>query len=260
MGESGNYAKFNGDAVAQTIEALDIASKDPNKSAFTTLKEQPRWTYINMTDDQWLKLSKEEKVNVIKKMNQQEGRYSGFFVGSPSQQNGQSGNVTGVTNQDLINMGIPADRVGLVDKEDRLELKTADEATKKQMIENFKTMSVSELKNYGKAPQAYTTFMNSLNPKSITPQNVVQTFNQIKQTYATEDEDKIRDAFERKLPEEAKKEYYKDFYENEIFGKAKYNEDGVDETREEEWTIKDDIKDALTKLEPKEVVKILEEK
>ncbi len=74
-----NYAKFGGDPVKSTIEALDFAANSPNKSAFRTQKGQPRWTYIDMSDEQWLAMTPEQKTDVIKRMNKEEGGWSGFF-------------------------------------------------------------------------------------------------------------------------------------------------------------------------------------
>ena len=49
-----------------------MAANDPNKSAFTTQSGQPRWTYINMSDEEWLSKTPEEKAQVIAGMYQKE--------------------------------------------------------------------------------------------------------------------------------------------------------------------------------------------
>lgn len=65
-------ARLNGDPIQTTIKALDTAAQDPNKSAFRTQWGQPRWTYIDMTDEQWNAMSPEQKTATITKMYQNE--------------------------------------------------------------------------------------------------------------------------------------------------------------------------------------------
>ncbi len=66
-------ARLNGDPIQTTIKALDTAAQDPNKSAFRTQWGQPRWTYIDMTDQQWNSMTPEQKTATITKMYQNEG-------------------------------------------------------------------------------------------------------------------------------------------------------------------------------------------
>lgn len=65
-------ARLNGDPIQTTIKALDLAAQDPNKSAFRTQGGQPRWTYIDMTDQQWNSMTPEQKTATITKMYQNE--------------------------------------------------------------------------------------------------------------------------------------------------------------------------------------------
>jgi len=65
-------ARLNGDPIQTTIKALDLAAQDPNKSAFRTQWGQPRWTYIDMTDQQWNSMTPEQKTATITKMYQNE--------------------------------------------------------------------------------------------------------------------------------------------------------------------------------------------
>jgi len=66
-------AKILGDGIQTTIKALDAAAQNPSMNAFTTQWGQPRWTYINMTDQQWQSMSPEQKVATVNKMYQNEG-------------------------------------------------------------------------------------------------------------------------------------------------------------------------------------------
>ena len=66
-------AKLLGDPIDTTIKALDTAANDKTKKAFYTQAGQPRWTYIAMTDEQWSKLTPEQKKAVVAKMYQNEG-------------------------------------------------------------------------------------------------------------------------------------------------------------------------------------------
>lgn len=61
-------ARLNGDGVQTTIKALDTAAKDPNKKAFYTQWGGQRWTYIGMSDEEWLSKTPEEKAQVIATM------------------------------------------------------------------------------------------------------------------------------------------------------------------------------------------------
>lgn len=61
-------AKILGNPIDTTIKALDTAATDPNKNAFTTQSGQPRWTYINMTDQQWQAMTPEQKKETITTM------------------------------------------------------------------------------------------------------------------------------------------------------------------------------------------------
>ena len=71
-------AKIIGDPVDKTIELID-------KIGFQTQSGKPRWSYINMSKDEWGGLAKEEKIAVIAKMYATEGG-NGNLMNSPSQQ------------------------------------------------------------------------------------------------------------------------------------------------------------------------------
>ncbi len=73
-------ARLNGDPIQTTIKALDLAAQDPNKSAFRTQWGQPRWTYIDMTDEQWNAMTPEQKTATITTMYKNEGG-TGALVG-----------------------------------------------------------------------------------------------------------------------------------------------------------------------------------
>ena len=66
-------AKLLWDGLKTTIKGLDAAALDPNKSAFLTQWGKPRWTYISMTDQEWLSKTPEEKAQVIATMYKNEG-------------------------------------------------------------------------------------------------------------------------------------------------------------------------------------------
>lgn len=61
-------ARLNGDGLQTTIKALDTAAKDPNKKAFYTQWGGQRWTYIGLSDEEWLSKTPEEKAQVIATM------------------------------------------------------------------------------------------------------------------------------------------------------------------------------------------------
>jgi len=65
-----------------TIKALDLAANDPNKSAFITQSGKPRWTYINMTDQEWLSKTPEEKAQVVATMYKNEGGNGSINAGT----------------------------------------------------------------------------------------------------------------------------------------------------------------------------------
>lgn len=75
-------ARLIGDGLQTTIKALDNAANDPNKSAFTTQSGQPRWTYINMSDQEWLSKTPEQKAQVIAGMYQKEWGNGQFTQGA----------------------------------------------------------------------------------------------------------------------------------------------------------------------------------
>jgi len=75
-------ARLNGDGLQTTIKALDTAAKDPNKKAFYTQWGGQRWTYIGMSDEEWLSKSPEEKAQVIATMYKKEGGNGSINAGT----------------------------------------------------------------------------------------------------------------------------------------------------------------------------------
>lgn len=65
-------AKLKGDPYATTIKGLDDAAKS-NSGAFITKSGGQRWIYANMTDQQWLSLTPEQKQKTVQMMYQYEG-------------------------------------------------------------------------------------------------------------------------------------------------------------------------------------------
>jgi hypothetical protein len=65
-------AKLLGDPINTTIRALDYASST-GIGAFTTSSGKKRWSYETPTDDQWLRMTPEQKRNVIAQMYKREG-------------------------------------------------------------------------------------------------------------------------------------------------------------------------------------------
>jgi hypothetical protein len=83
-GDSTLYtARLNGDGITTTVKALDSAANDPKKQAFYTQSGDQRWTYIGMSDSDWLKMTPDEKKQTVLGMYQQEGG-QGKFGGSVS--------------------------------------------------------------------------------------------------------------------------------------------------------------------------------
>ena len=72
-------AKLKGDPVATTVRALDNAAKT-GKGAFIKQDGGQRWTYANMTDQQWLSLPANKKQRVINDMYKQHEGGSGELV------------------------------------------------------------------------------------------------------------------------------------------------------------------------------------
>lgn len=66
-------ARLLGDGMQTTIEALDKAANDPGKMAFYTAGGKPRWTYTAISDEEWLAMSPDEKVEFVNGMYQNEG-------------------------------------------------------------------------------------------------------------------------------------------------------------------------------------------
>lgn len=73
-------AKLNGDPVQTTIKGLDTAAQS-GKGAFQTASGKPRWSYINMTDQEWLSKTPEQKKQIVSQMYQREGG-NGSLLGS----------------------------------------------------------------------------------------------------------------------------------------------------------------------------------
>lgn len=83
-GNSNLYtAKLLGDPLSTTIKALDAAASSPNQQAFYTNSGKQRWSYIGISDSQWLSMSADQKKQVIAQMYKSEGG-SGQLVGSIS--------------------------------------------------------------------------------------------------------------------------------------------------------------------------------
>ena len=59
-------ARFLGDPIQTTIKAID-------NMGFYTQSGQQRWSYIGMSQEQWMSLTPEQKANVVKSMYQHEG-------------------------------------------------------------------------------------------------------------------------------------------------------------------------------------------
>jgi len=98
-------AKLLGDGLSTVIKAFDSAANDPSKQVFYTQKGQPRWTYITMSDQEWLSKTPTEKAKVIQRMYKSEGG-SGKFSFSET---GKKKDVFTATqlNEGAINAGIP---------------------------------------------------------------------------------------------------------------------------------------------------------
>ena len=75
-------ARLNGDGLQTTIKALDTAAKDPNKKAFYTQWGGQRWTYIGLSDEEWLSKTPEEKAQVIATMYKNEGGNGSINAGT----------------------------------------------------------------------------------------------------------------------------------------------------------------------------------
>lgn len=72
-GNSNLYtAKIIGDPIQVTIKGLDNAAQT-GKGAFRTAGGKPRWSYINMSDQEWLSKTPEQKAETVKTMYQREG-------------------------------------------------------------------------------------------------------------------------------------------------------------------------------------------
>lgn len=87
-------AKLLGDPIATTIKAID-------QGGFQTASGKPRWSYINMSQQQWNGLSYSQKAQVVAQMYQQEGG-SGELVGAQAGQT-SGGDVIQSTAQGLVN-------------------------------------------------------------------------------------------------------------------------------------------------------------
>ncbi len=75
-------ARLNGDGLQTTIKAIDTAAKDPNKKAFYTQWGGQRWTYIGLSDEEWLSKTPEEKAQVIATMYKNEGGNGSINAGT----------------------------------------------------------------------------------------------------------------------------------------------------------------------------------
>lgn len=73
-GSSNLYtARLLGDPIQTTIKALDAAAANPSTQAFYTQSGQQRWTYMGMTDQQWMALTPDQKKQTVISMYKQEG-------------------------------------------------------------------------------------------------------------------------------------------------------------------------------------------
>lgn len=70
-------AKFIGDPVESTIKAFDNAASS-NTPIFTTAGGKPRWSYINMTNQDWQAMSPQQKADTVAKMKNSEGGGHGY--------------------------------------------------------------------------------------------------------------------------------------------------------------------------------------
>lgn len=78
-------ARLLGDPIETTIKALDESAKSEDRQAFYTQKGQQRWTYLGMSDEEWLKKSPTEKTQIIKNMYKKEGGKGNFVTGESQQ-------------------------------------------------------------------------------------------------------------------------------------------------------------------------------
>lgn len=77
-------AKLLGNAVDTSIKALDTAAKDPSKRAFYSQNGGQRWSYIAISDEEWLAKTPEEKKEFIKEMYKNEGGSGSLFNSADS--------------------------------------------------------------------------------------------------------------------------------------------------------------------------------
>lgn len=67
FGDGYHTAKLNGDPMQTTIKAFDNAAIN-NTPIFQTQGGKPRWSYINLTNDQWKALTPQQKADTINHM------------------------------------------------------------------------------------------------------------------------------------------------------------------------------------------------
>jgi len=77
-------ARLNGDGVATSIKALDTAAKASNKQAFYTQGGKPRWSYVAISDQEWLGKSPAEKEAFVAQMYKNEGGNGSLISGISS--------------------------------------------------------------------------------------------------------------------------------------------------------------------------------
>lgn len=84
--------------VETTINAFDKTANDPKKRIFYTQGGKQRWTYLAMSDEEWLSLSQEEKIWIIQRMynneEQRDRRNFGAFGYSSSEKSNWNYNPT----------------------------------------------------------------------------------------------------------------------------------------------------------------------
>lgn len=107
-------AQLNGDPIQTTIKAFDTAAAN-GTPIFQTASGKPRWSYIDMTNQQWQAKTAEQKAQVIAEMKTKGEGSTGYSPtqildslvrDNPSQQNGnQNGNQTGNQTTPLPTLG-----------------------------------------------------------------------------------------------------------------------------------------------------------
>jgi hypothetical protein len=137
-------AKLLGDPVQTTIKALDNAAST-GKGAFQTATGKSRWSYINMSDKQWLSMTPEQKAQTVAKMYSQEGGSGQLIQGSPTSQPATTAPYLGIGKKKYDTVAPIVDSFG-----------------KEQTVQNFQAAAEAQ-----KTANSFTTAGNSAQSQAL---------------------------------------------------------------------------------------------